>query len=556
MPFSVWTTILTQFVLIAGAILMAVWIRAPWVSIGGIGLLGGSLLVGRFAKKNAATAVWAFSVLVWVGCATTDVWYVYFAMIAGLIAAALWINAPAREKAIGMTWALLSAVICIGAGYDQNQQGPFYFGILEAVGLLIILRAAFHVSPAGVQVANTALLVLVGLPAIDFFVRPSYQLDPRPETCWKYYSYEGARGNPSAFARWWPYYLEEADAAQSVIFESLPGRIPNFCLRPKSHALLFESKVSINGQGFRGPEIPAEKGDAYRIVALGESTTFGMTIGPQDKPWPEVLEQLIRERIKPSRPVQVINAGIPAYSLTDNLTRLPGQILSVHPDMIISYHGFNGFNLINPAVPQLKGPPPPKYCGRPLKLPADCEYRFKMFLFRRGHAPESNTRRAPPIDPLATPYAARYRQLIEFTQTNDIRLALANFSMAVNKNSDTNVIEFYRSAFKAIYIQIRANEIHSKLIAELAAQNRNVCLVDTHPHLDGVDQMFIDPIHFTQAGRRQLAENIFAGIRDVLEKDLKRKAPDHARLTGPLRGGQFPALEKNDAEDAEKTAQQ
>jgi hypothetical protein len=190
--------------------------------------------------------------------------------------------------------------------------------------------------------------------------------------------------------------------------------------------------------------------------------------------------------------------------------------------MIISYHGFNGFNLINPAVPQLKGPPPPKYCKRPLKILADCEYRVKMVLFRRGFATKSNTHRAPTVDPLDTPYAARYRQLIQFAKTNGIRLALANFSMAVNKNSDTNVIEFYRSAFKAIYIQIEANEIHSRLVTELAAQYPEVCLVDTHPHLDGVHQMFIDPIHFTQDGRQQLAENIFAGIRTVLEKDLAK----------------------------------
>jgi lysophospholipase L1-like esterase len=188
--------------------------------------------------------------------------------------------------------------------------------------------------------------------------------------------------------------------------------------------------------------------------------------------------------------------------------------------MIISYHGFNAFNLINPAIPQASGPPPPKYCARPLKLLSDCEYRFKMMLFQHGYAAKSNTRRAAPVDPLDTAYAARYRQLIQFTETNGIRLALANFSMAVNKNSDPKVIEFYRGAYESIYLQMQANEIHTKLVAELAAQHPGICLIDTHSNLDGVHQMFTDPIHFTQNGRRQLAENIFAAIRPVLEKDL------------------------------------
>jgi hypothetical protein len=46
-----------------------------------------------------------------------------------------------------------------------------------------------------------------------------------------------------------------------------------------------------------------------------------------DKPWPELLEQFIHERLKPKRPVEVINAGIPAFTLPDSLTRLGSDIL-------------------------------------------------------------------------------------------------------------------------------------------------------------------------------------------------------------------------------------
>jgi hypothetical protein len=49
--------------------------------------------------------------------------------------------------------------------------------------------------------------------------------------------------------------------------------------------------------------------------------------------------------------------------------------------------------------------------------------------------------------------------------------------------------------------------------------------VDTHPHLDGEHEKFIDIIHLTGDGNRQLAENVFAGIRGVLEKDLGVAGP-------------------------------
>src|SRR5581483_2815554 len=127
------------------------------------------------------------------------------------------------------------------------------------------------------------------------------------------------------------------------IGEPAPGFIPSIRLRPNSAGPFFASVVKVNSRGFRGQEIPTDKGDAYRIVALGESTTFGMTMASDDQPWPALLEQIIRDRLHPSRRVEVINAGVPGYDLADNVRRLETDILPLHPDLIISYHGYNGF---------------------------------------------------------------------------------------------------------------------------------------------------------------------------------------------------------------------
>jgi len=54
----------------------------------------------------------------------------------------------------------------------------------------------------------------------------------------------------------------------------------------------------------------------------------------------------------------------------------------------------------------------------------------------------------------------------------------------------------------------------------LKAEYPEICFVDTHPHLDGEHEKFIDAIHLTGDGNRQLAENVFAGIRGVLVKDV------------------------------------
>jgi hypothetical protein len=96
--------------------------------------------------------------------------------------------------------------------------------------------------------------------------------------------------------------------------------------------------------------------------------------------------------------------------------------------------------------------------------------------------------------------------------------------MAVNCHSPRNVIDFYRSVFPTVEWLIRANEAHSRLVREIARRYPSVTLVDTHPPLDGQHEKFIDLIHFTQEGRQQLAETMFAGIRAALEHDLNARA--------------------------------
>jgi lysophospholipase L1-like esterase len=263
-----------------------------------------------------------------------------------------------------------------------------------------------------------------------------------------------------------------------------------------------------------------QKNGAYRIVALGESTTFGMTIQAGDTPWPEMLEQIIRQRLKTRRPVQVINAGVPACNIYHSLYRLTHEILPLQPDMVISYHGANGFPLIDSSVLPPLGPIPPVYRERPVKLMGDAEHRIRMWLFQY-HARRRHLSNLPPARPLETKYADAYRQLIQCAHTNHIRLALANFSMAVNQTSDSKVVDFYMGGGPRVaHAFMRANPVHSMIVNQLAAENPEVCFVDTHPHLDGEHEKFIDVIHLTNEGRRQLAENILAAIKPVLEQDL------------------------------------
>jgi lysophospholipase L1-like esterase len=294
-------------------------------------------------------------------------------------------------------------------------------------------------------------------------------------------------------------------------------------LKPGSEGMFFQSHIVINSLGFRGPETQKEKGNTYRIVALGESTTFGFTLDAQARPWPELLQQMVRERLKPQRPVEVINAGVPGYNLEHNLFRFDTDILPLHPDLVLSYHGINGFAMLNSALPSNLGPPPPRYKDRPLRFLADCEFRLKLWRYRRRYFSPGKASTDTPADPLNSAYAAQYRRLIDLAHTNHFRLALANFSMAANGGSDPKIVRFYQLSYPLAPAQIQANAQHSRLIEALAREYPDICFVDTRQHLDGEYQHFMDLVHFTPSGDRQLVENFFAALRPLLEQELVEK---------------------------------
>ncbi len=512
------------------------WARAPWLCCAGLTLLcavatgAGCAFRQERVRYWAVIVCWAGTVLAILGLLWAKVYTLdfYHAILAGLLAASLVLASghaanPAdriRWKILGLAWACIGALLWLSVAYAQNRSGAFHFGIVLNVAMLLVSRAWIRLPPMGIQTVNTMVLLLVGLPVADFFFRPSYRPHAYLDPAKKYYSYASTHGDPAMFYRWCRAYQQQWDLMGAGVFSSKFDPAVRVRLRPGGQGSFFDSRVCINSLGFRGPEFAAAKGSSYRIVVLGESTTFGCTINAEDKPWPEVLERIIQERLRPSRRVEVINAGVPANSLEHCLHRLPREILPLQPDLLISYHGINGFWMLGDSVPKFLGPSAPVYRQRPLKLLGDAEYRLRVMIYKRRTVANSQRGRPGFATPLETKYAKAYGRLMQIAQTNHIRLALANFSMAVNRTSPQDVVAFYRAGTGATDWHIRANAVHSQIVAELARQNPWVCFVDTHPGLDGEHELFIDLVHMTQQGRARLAETMFEAIKPALEEDL------------------------------------
>jgi lysophospholipase L1-like esterase len=92
--------------------------------------------------------------------------------------------------------------------------------------------------------------------------------------------------------------------------------------------------VSINSLGFRGPEISAAKPEGtYRVLCLGDSYVFGDYVD-DDETFPAALERNLR-KTHPDRSIEVVNAGVNGYTITDETAFALEKGLSLDPDALV-----------------------------------------------------------------------------------------------------------------------------------------------------------------------------------------------------------------------------
>lgn len=107
-----------------------------------------------------------------------------------------------------------------------------------------------------------------------------------------------------------------------------------------------------NSLGFRNDEFPLDKPDGvYRIVALGGSSTYDVSIKDNSEIFTAQLEKLLKEKYSYTK-VQVINAGVPGYNSWEMLANLEFRVLDLDPDLVIIYEGTNDVHarLVQPAA--------------------------------------------------------------------------------------------------------------------------------------------------------------------------------------------------------------
>ena len=93
--------------------------------------------------------------------------------------------------------------------------------------------------------------------------------------------------------------------------------------------------VHINSLGTRGPEFdPAKPPRTIRVLSLGDSRTFGWGLR-ESETYSDRLQQYLQEELGTTQRVEVINAGVNAWSYSQMLVYFRDIALKYSPDIVI-----------------------------------------------------------------------------------------------------------------------------------------------------------------------------------------------------------------------------
>lgn len=99
-------------------------------------------------------------------------------------------------------------------------------------------------------------------------------------------------------------------------------------------------QLQTNELGFRdGPVAIPKPNNQYRILSLGESSTWGHGVRAEET-YSAVLQQVLKQSWESTR---VINAGVPAYTVQQSAVFLEEEGARLQPDVILVYHQTNDF---------------------------------------------------------------------------------------------------------------------------------------------------------------------------------------------------------------------
>jgi len=305
-----------------------------------------------------------------------------------------------------------------------------------------------------------------------------------------------------------------------------------------------------NALGLRSGPVGAKQPGEFRILALGESTTFGVGV-PDRLAYPQRLEALLRESGACPQ-CRVINAGVSAWSSFQSRRYLETEGLALQPDLVLVYHEINDYM---PASFRNAGQSEAAMLRSDLQLHDSMQETLgrrivasSAFLrwltyhqARRAVAGLKDAPRFVPPDAIGLPEIG-LRPLV--VRTEDEHRAKVNEAALPTRvppperrRMFEEMLALCRSrgiALVAIHPSYRATSPHACVLTEFCRE-RAVPMLEAQPvlHREGLapEAMYLDKMHPTARGHEALAEALaeFLTAEKLLPTSPASWRPDRAR---------------------------
>lgn len=398
--------------------------------------------------------------LVWAGLQPSVVWF----FVSGLSLLAV---------------SVVTFLLCFRRLFDSSRFWP-----LQAAMMLIAMQVIFLAVEASSRVIRRTQLQAMesdeseGPNSVQSVVDQDESATAEKET---------AEKNPKFLSGFW-------DVWQPVL-----RRDERFglALIPNSSVTRFDSVIRINSHGTRGPEFALEKQPGeLRVLCLGSSTTFGITAEATDRPYPEVLEEILAEKL--DRAVTVINAGIPALKVQTHANRLELELLKLNPDVVVFYEGFANI---------------------PSGVSGDARFRPRGSWLAQ-QAMLLQAKRETGVSHYSPWQQAFYRngltKIVELCRSNGIKLFLGTFALAYDEDTPAERLDFYAGIMPLVGASTpvwawECVEINNTILKEVA-QAQDVEVIDIAAVLGGKSEHFCDYCHLFQSGKDIMAREFGRAI--------------------------------------------
>lgn len=167
--------------------------------------------------------------------------------------------------------------------------------------------------------------------------------------------------------------------------------------------------LQINRQGFKGPELKEKVKGRLRILAVGDSTTFGLPL----RDYPRELERFLKQQ---GFNVEVINGGVEGYSTRNVLYELE-RYVRLKPDIVILYIGWNDlyspYRWLNKTENAFRFPWLLRNVNRSLQRWKSGEEQYARSNKNRKKRPDASSEEVKRLKNYSPQFLGNYRKIID-----------------------------------------------------------------------------------------------------------------------------------------------